>query len=183
MIRLEYLFKKAGYDARSWSYPSHRKSIEANGAALKETLLSLSKNPEIQQIHLVGHSLGSILARYAMGSSPPEKIGRIVMLAPPNQGSPGAKKLLPILGPWVKPLADLCGEQGSILKQLPPPSGVEIGVIAARSDFQVPVPYTHLDGESAHVVVPGSHSFITYRTDVFNLAKHFLETGTFPQTA
>ena len=79
-----------------------------------------------------------------------------------------------------RPLKGLSDAPESYVNRLPPaPTGVEIGVIAGKSDGKVTIASTHLAGEADHVVVPAFHSFIMNRKDVFEHIDSFLKTGKF----
>jgi hypothetical protein len=67
----------------------------------------------------------------------------------------------------------------SVVNRLPVPYGVEIGIIAAQRDFDVPVENTHLPGEADHLVVPGGHTFIMNRPEVIEAVQTFLRLGRF----
>ena len=56
-----------------------------------------------KRIHLVAHSMGALVVREYLARGKPERLGRVVLLAAPNQGSPIAEPLK-----W-KPLGRLIG--------------------------------------------------------------------------
>ena len=179
MSPLTRVLTTAGYDAREWSYWSFAGSIQEHANKLRAELSRLNQDPEVSRIHLVSHSLGGILARSALVAEVPEKIGRVVMLAPPNRGSPVASRLAPWLGGLIGPLSELTDAPDSTVNQLALPEGVEIGVIAGSWDSKVPVESTHLEGEADHLVVRGFHTFLMNQTQVQEQVVHFLRDGRF----
>jgi hypothetical protein len=106
-------------------------------------------------------------------------MGRVVMLAPPNRGSRKARRLAPVFGRWVKPLADLSNSADSAVNQMGVPAGVEIGIIAGAKDGKVRVEDTHLPGEADHLVVSGFHTFLMDSPEVQNATVRFLRTAQF----
>lgn len=169
--------RAAGYDVLNWGYPSHGHTIEALGARLEQRLRA-ARLPAGTRVHFVGHSLGGIVVRSLLARDDlPFAPGRVVMLAPPNQGSDVAERMAPLLGWWLTPLPQLRPAAMRDAPALPP--AVEVGVIAGRYDAKVAVPRTHLAGERAHVVVPATHTFLMHRADVRRLVLRYLRAGTF----
>lgn len=179
MNKLQGWLEQAGYHVINWGYSSTRERIEEHGQRLHEFLAELDAEPNVERIHIVGHSLGGIVARYALTIETPTKMGRLVMLAPPNKGSASARKWAPFLGKLIKPLGQLSDDPKSAVNRISAPSGVEFGVIAAASDGKVDLEDTHLRGEADHLVVPGYHTFIVKRADVGEQVIHFLRHGGF----
>jgi pimeloyl-ACP methyl ester carboxylesterase len=174
--------ERGGYRVVNWGYRSTTAVFERFGEALRAELARLDAEPAVARIHIVGHSLGNIVARFALALEKPRKLGRVVMLAPPNRGSRTARRLGPILGRVVKPLPQLSDDPESDVNRLRPPEGLEIGVIAAADDGKVPVELTHVAGEQDHVVVPGWHTFIMDRADARAHVVEFLREGRFRRT-
>jgi hypothetical protein len=106
-------------------------------------------------------------------------VGRVVMLAPPNQGSKSADFYSPVAGWLLEPMDELRTDASSTVCRLPEIRGFEVGVIAALDDGKVQVTETHVAGEHAHVVVEGNHTFIMRRDDVHRLTIQFLREGRF----
>src|SRR5690606_17234711 len=121
-----------------------------------------------------------VIIRWVLANdSGPVRVGRVVMLAPPNQGSHQADLAAGRLGRILKPLPELRTDAASTARVLDLPPGIEVGVIAGKYDGKVSVDETHLEGETAHVVVPATHSFLMLRGDVTELTLRFLRTGRF----
>lgn len=162
----------------NWGYPSLWSRIEQHGAALAHLLAEFDRS-EYERIHLVTHSMGGIIARLALAEHIPQRIGRFVMIAPPNRGSHIATRLAPYLGRLCPPIAQLTDREGSYVQSLPPLTVAELGIIAARGDFMVPEPSTHLGCERDHIILPGLHSSLLWRQETAQQVRHFLQHGQF----
>ncbi|MDG2384705.1 MAG: hypothetical protein P8N76_23760 [Pirellulaceae bacterium] len=179
MSRLTTYLNHRGYLARNWGYASLRSSIQLHATALRRDLIELDRDPRVESIHLVTHSMGSIIARCALLDGTPDKLSRIVMLGPPNHGSHVARALSRPLGWFCPPLRELSDVSDSFVNRLNEPTGLEIGVIAAAEDLVVPRDSTHLQCQREHIVLPGHHGVLPWRRDTAECVHRFLETGTF----
>jgi pimeloyl-ACP methyl ester carboxylesterase len=183
MLPLEWALEDAGYTVINWGYSSVCCAVSDLARELARDLAAEVK-PGTPAIHFVGHSLGGIIVRSMIASSPPPNLGRIVMLAPPNRGSAAADRFEPALGWLLKPLGDITtDEPDNPVFSLGLPPSVEVGVIAGAHDGKVSVAESHLEGETDHVVVPSAHTFIMARDDVRQLVTRFLRTGDFEPPA
>ncbi|MCK6547503.1 lysophospholipase [Myxococcota bacterium] len=179
MVPLARALQRAGFEPHRVGYASRTSTIAECAETLATRVRALDAIDA--PIHFVGHSLGNILIRWILHHERPRHVGRIVMLAPPNQGSALADRLAPT---WVskvlRPLPELTTGDASVPKRLPPPGAdVEFGVIAGEWDGKVQIAETHLDGERDHVVVRSGHTFIMARPAVHALILRFLTTGAF----
>lgn len=176
MLPLARRLATAGYDVTNWGYRSVLGTIEEHGERLAATLASLEPDAEL---HIVAHSMGSIVTRAALAKRLPPQLRRIVFLGPPHRGTPVAS----FFGPWLKPLCrlvdQLAAREDSFVNRLAALEGVEFGVIAASRDLLVPIACTHLPGERDHIVVRSLHSELLFREDVARLTCNFLSEGTF----
>ena len=135
-----YLEKETDFQVFRFSYASTRASIASHATNLKRVIDSMRG---FDKIHIVGHSMGNIVLRHYLSDvTDPEsgkqgdgRLGRIVMLAPPNQGSQLAR-MLRFSG--VFPV--VAGESGAALghrwKELKPRLATpqtEFGIIAGRA--------------------------------------------------
>ena len=182
MAPLKEALEGAGFDVLNLGYSSYCCSIAELGATISGQIAA--GRGTHARVHFVGHSLGGIVVRWILTQpTPPPGVGRLVMLAPPNQGSQSADFYAPLAGWLLEPIDELRSDASSTVRRLPEISGVEVGVIAARDDGKVQVAETHVAGEHAHTVVEGSHTFIMRRDDVHRLTIQFLREGRFDPPA
>jgi triacylglycerol lipase len=196
MARLAHDLRNAGYEVRNLSYPSQRADI----ATLAESTLGpvFTSASSGRRIHIVTHSMGGILVRqYLHDHGAPDSLGRVVMLAPPNAGSALVDRLRhwrlyrAVNGPAGLQLGTYPDSVPNTLGPLPP--GIEVGVIAGNrslnpffsawlagpDDGKVTVASTHLAGETAHLTLPHSHTWLMWRRPVLDEIRAFLLSGTF----
>lgn len=174
---LRFRLRGFGYQPECWSYPSLFGSIETHAARFREYLESLDK--EGQPYHIVAHSMGSIITRVALSEGPLTGLQRIVLLAPPNAGSPMTRLAPPFVKKYCLPVAELADIPTSFVNNLNFETSVDVGVIAARFDMLIPLASTHLEGQCAHTVLPASHSSLLLSGRMATHVREFLRHGRF----
>ncbi len=78
-----------------WEYPSKKKFLQEHGYDLVATLNQMAATSPGETIHFVTHSSGALVLRVALNhpNCPQEaKVGRAVLIAPPNRGSVFARR-------------------------------------------------------------------------------------------
>lgn len=171
-----------GYAVESWGYWSLWQSLETLIPEFEERFRKHEETLEEQtRVHIVGHSLGSIIARAVLTRTSLPSVERMVMLSPPNRGSHAARRLGPFLR-WLSPLVEELSDQSdSLVNRLArrPLSRVEVGVVAAEWDDLLDERSTHLDCESDHIILPSRHGDLVFRRPVAEQVVHFLDHGQF----
>lgn len=177
MWPLAYRLRAAGFAVRPWSYASLFQSIDAHACRLHEFLsVELA---DVERVHIVAHSMGAIVARAALNQGSLPNLGRVVLLAPPNSGSPLARLTSTVLGSILPPTRELSDRPLSYVNQLHANSTLEVGVIAARYDLFVPARNTHLVGQRDHQRVMASHNSLLASRKVAQKTVNFLRNGRF----
>lgn len=169
----------AGFDVINIGYSSYCCGVAELGETVRREL-DARRLPAQRRVHFVGHSLGNILVRWMLTQpDPPVGVGRVVMLAPPNQGSHEADRYSGMIGWLLEPIGELRTDSASTVMQLPPVRGVPIGIIAGKHDGKLAVDETRLPEAQEHRVVDGNHAFLMRRPEVLRLTISFLRDGTF----
>lgn len=173
-----------GFSVELLEYPSSTASFERGGEILAASLDRLAADPTVRVVHLVTHSMGGIVARSALRERIPEKLGRIVMIAPPNRGSPKANLFAPAFSWWLDPLAELTTHEESAVNRLPPVSNLTVGVIAGANDWTVPPEYTAVEGATDSITyekgLGATHNgLVLGNAEVRRQIVHFLDHGVF----
>lgn len=195
MRAMETALQKEGYKTVNTDYPSTSKTI--GEIASEEVPLAVESCTKVlsRKIHFVTHSMGGIIVRYYLQYNTLSEGSRIVMLAPPNQGSELADKLKDLLPyQWLNgPAGQQLGTEPSSMPNILKPVDFEIGVIAGNSslnpfyssiipgddDGKVAVEKARLSEMADFLVVPESHSFMMNDAEVIRQTIHFLERGRF----
>lgn len=148
-------------------------------------------------LHFVTHSLGGLVSRALLTSQRPDRLGRVVMLAPPNGGSEWADLLfrLRMNGVFLGPAANHLRTKRhpadeTILRSVDFDLGVIAGnaaidpifprmVLPRPNDGKVSVCSTRVAGMTDHITLPVSHTFMVTNPHVARQVLHFLRTGGF----
>ena len=188
--------RREGFRVVNLDYPSTRAPIDVLADHLSGQLDACCS--VAAPLHFVTHSLGGIVLRYAHAKRPIAAIGRVVMLAPPSQGSElvdllEAGKLEGVLGPSGRRLGT--GPTGIPAKLRP--VDFELGIISGDrtlnpigswlipgpDDGSVSLERAKTEGMADFIVIPRTHSFIMFSGEAQEEAAHFLKHGAFRRPA
>jgi pimeloyl-ACP methyl ester carboxylesterase len=195
MKRLEWALEKENYRVINVAYPSTRVSIQDAANYRLAPVLKERTTDATVKIHFVTHSLGGIVLRQFLSNHRIENLGRVVMLAPPNQGSELAERLRNnfLYRLFTGPSGQQLGTSaGSVPKQLDLVD-FELGVIAGdrswnplfsawipgADDGKVSVRSTEISGMRDFLVVHHSHTWMAWSGNVSSAVAQFLRTGCF----
>jgi triacylglycerol lipase len=199
MAKMERALSSAGYGVRNVDYPSRTASIQTLADDAIGRAVGDCQRDGAAKIDFVTHSLGGILVRSYLARHSVPALGRVVMLAPPNQGSEVVDKLgWLFLFRWINGPAgnELGTGKNSTPNKLGPanfPAGVIAGdrsinwinslLIPGRDDGKVSVERTKLADMSDYLVIHTAHPFIMRNREVIRQTIQFLRTGNFDHAA
>lgn len=198
MYGIDLAMKKSGYDTLNITCPSLKKDIPELAAFVRDRLEKEKIWNRPGHVHFVTHSMGGLIARRYLeeyrNEIPLRKMGRVVMIAPPNGGS----------------------EIADFLKNFPPykwvfgPSGQQLGTRERQADHGAPwydtgivagtkgwiypiaslimpdgndgrvaVESTKMNGMKDFIALPATHSFIVWKPTTHEMIVNFLKNGEF----
>lgn len=188
----------AGFRVLNFGYPSIDEPIESLVARLR-TKVEECCVQDMESVHFVTHSMGGILLRVYLAEHSPGHAGRVVMLAPPNQGSEVADFVAdfvgesPVLSRILGPSGSRLGTDSTGIAQQLGPANFELGIITGNrsmnpigswlipgpDDGKVSVDRARLEGAAAFLVIEATHTFIMNHRGVADQTIHFLREGRF----
>jgi triacylglycerol lipase len=191
MAKLGAHLRRHGFETWSRTYPSRRHSISYLASALSDELVDVARD---RPLHAVTHSMGGIIVRHLR--DPRLNWSRIVMLAPPNQGSQLAKGIVrnPLFrwfyGPagaeladattWPPPPAPFAVIAGTRNLALTNVTSWTVGRLfppGVKNDGTVAVDETKLPEMAAFAEVDETHTWIMNSDRVRHLVVTFLCNG------
>jgi pimeloyl-ACP methyl ester carboxylesterase len=187
LLSLARRLRGAGFSVDVFDYAS----VFGDTAATCERLRTRMREAKADRVHLVGHSLGGIVALEATRRARDLPRGHIVCLGPPLRGSSVARVLAGMPGGrWllganrnalVEGVARWSTRRpvGVVAGQLPFGLGVSIGALTAPHDGTVAVEETRLAGLADHCTVAATHTGLLFSSQVADLTVAFLREGRF----
>jgi hypothetical protein len=194
MGRMAKALKRQNYQVHNLGYPSRSSPIEELASYIGDQIRQIHLDPNTE-IHFVTHSLGGIVLRCYLKSERPPNLGRVVMLAPPNQGAALADIFggYPLFDWILGPVGAQIGTSPDSLPKSLRPVDYEVGVIAGNrslnplfsllipgpDDGRIAVKRTKLIGMADFIVLPCIHPLIMNYAITIRQTIHFLQQGCF----
>jgi pimeloyl-ACP methyl ester carboxylesterase len=184
---LAWRLRRAGFQVETFGYPSIVGGPEPALAGLAERLRGGPPR------HLVGHSLGGLLALEVLRRNADLPVPRVVCLGSPLRGSGTARALASrprlawALGRSSTMLLDGCGAWegrvpvGMVAGDVPRGIGRLLAAVGTDSDGTVGLAETRLPGLSASCRVHASHTGLVFSAQAARQIAAFLRTGAFLQ--
>lgn len=187
------LEKEYGLRVLLFNYPSVRGTLDENAASLSRFI----HDQELKAAHIIGHSLGGVIALRMLATDPVAVPGRLVCIGSPLTGSRAADFLSqqdwaePMLGQSLPPgvvhaaanewASHVCHQRdvGVIAGTVPIGMGRLVTSFDGDNDGTVAVSETRLDGAKDHICMRVSHKGMLVSSDVVDQAVAFLKRGEF----
>lgn len=195
MVRMAEALQTEGYAVLNVDYPSREADIESLAATVIGQALADDRVMAAETIHFVTHSMGGILVRQFLQTNVIDRLGRVVMLGPPNRGSEVVDHLgdYQLFSAINGPAGNQLGTGSNSIPNRIGPVPFELGVIAGdRSinwinsqmipgpdDGKVSVASTKVEGMKEHLVLHVTHPYLMKNAQVIRETLCFLRTGRF----
>jgi len=193
MNKLAASLTEASYRVENVAYESTEQPIEVLAEqAVKNGLQACGDS---RTIHFVTHSMGGILVRQYLEENDIERLGRVVMLGPPNQGSEVIDRYADWPGfEWFSgPAGVQLGTGEASVPRALGPVDFDLGIIAGnrtlnpilsrslpgKDDGKVSVEATRIKGMDDHLEMPVNHVFMMRDKDVIDQVLYYLQNGFF----
>lgn len=184
------------YNVINVGYPSSQKEIKSISREYLAKVINKNCKDTTKNIHFVTHSMGGIVIRdYINHLDNIDRVGKVVMLAPPNKGSEiidnfkGLSIFEKIIGPAGMELGTDKHDTPNILGEAKVPTGVVIGTgktipllglfVEKENDGMVTVESAKLEGMKDFRVDNSSHTMITFSDEVIDYVINFLKEERF----
>ncbi|MEZ5483889.1 MAG: alpha/beta hydrolase [Lysobacteraceae bacterium] len=186
MLSLARRLREEGFETELFGYSAQRHGPDGVLKRLRERMQALGAGT-----HLVGHSLGGVMALECLKRDPSLRGGRVVCLGSPIAGSAASRGLARARFGFT--LGRSRGLLHEGVGELPP--GVEVGMIAGSHAFgigrvfsplgeshdgTVGMAETRLPGLADHLVIPVNHTALLWSSGTASATARFLREGRFP---
>ena len=178
-LYLKWFLWRSGFRTRIFGYRSVFKTIPDHAEKFTKLLKQLEDDPTVTEFHIVAHSMGGIVTRQALLNYRPAKLRRFVMLAVPNEGSAAARKLHSSIFSFSKTLGQISDADGSYVKELGFPEGVEVGAIHANVDRVVTRESSLPNEKTPFLELYSGHNDLLIRSTTAKAVRNFLNSGSF----
>jgi pimeloyl-ACP methyl ester carboxylesterase len=189
MLVLRRRLRAQGFRTRQFHYRMVTRSLDHNRRKLQKFITDQAR----YSVHLVGHSLGGVLALQTLQQFPELPVDRVVCLGSPLIDSAAGRRMLrfrvgqSVLGKTLpeavvnQPLKEWSGRQpvGVIAGTLSAGMGRVIMTLAQPNDGLVTLEETCLPGIADHLALPVSHTGLVLSRQVAEQCGWFLRHGSF----
>ena len=193
MRQLATTLRRQNYQITNWGYSSRAHTLDVLADQLTEVYTQIAQTATI--IHVVTHSMGGIVLRRLLARTELPQLGKIAMLAPPNNGSQVAYHLLAnpllksLLGPAAYALTDcatlnaLCAVPSTPILVIAgtnardvrnPVSLLSRSLLQEPNDGTVTVRETMLPRMDMFIQVLACHTLIMNHPDTVTAVREFL---------
>jgi len=195
MQKLAGVLEKVGYSVVNFDYESRKSSVDFLADNVVPASVAECKSKGAESLHFVTHSLGGILIRYYLAGNTIRELKRVVMLAPPNNGSEVVDGLRGVPGfEWLNgPAGNQLGTGDDSVPKSLGAVNFELGIIAGTRTFnpilsqflpnpddgKVSVASARVDGMCWFLTVDESHPFIMKNETVIEQVVEYLAMGKF----
>lgn len=188
MTPLGAMLARAGHRVHLFGYFGRKASLAAHAARLA----GFARARAPRGAHIVGHSLGGLVALEAIANAPTLALGHAVLLGTPARGCLAGRRLAHTdWGRWILGASETLWHEGPAMRwHRPEPLGVVAGTrsiglgrvlghLPGANDGVVRVEETEVEGMRDRLILPVGHSEMVISPRVARAVRGFLEHGRF----